>query len=162
VYCAEERRSPSLFVPAIAATTIANRNMHADHMAGVVGGIEAAAAEAAGLVSAARAAGVCCLARLENVSTSLATSGFCVFGTFHSALRVTQLQGLWQLSLWKQESKVFVAASGQRPKETRQELARCRLRVSVVALGRQVGQELAELLLLSGHWRIHGLVRSVK
>ncbi len=133
------------------------RDAYPHHVSGVVGGVEASAAEAAGVVGAARLADVASLARLENVAASLASRSLGVLasvdgplGFLQAGRDVAERQGL----LGEEQAHVLVLA-GQAPEQVVEQVFRRCLGVPVFVLGRQLHQELAELPLLRRHGHLH-------
>jgi hypothetical protein len=86
-------------------------------MACVICRVEAPAAEAACLVSAAGPAHVGSLARLEDVATPFTSSGFSVFGTLDGSLSFAELEGSGRLALGEEKPHVLMLPTSQRPEQ---------------------------------------------
>lgn len=116
---------PRLRITTVATATVTYRDVDSDHVAGMIGRIEAFAAEAAGIVGAACPAPVGGFSGLEDMTAGLTAGGFCVLGTLDRSLCLFELQHFPfhnRAAIRKEQSHVFGLPSGETPEEAGEEV----------------------------------------
>lgn len=130
---------PCFFVSAVAAPTVARRNLNQDHVAIVIAAVEASRTQDARIISCTRFANVAAFTVLENVAACRPSCCRRVFSTIRRALGRSErpwFRAIAGRSGGKEKAQVVITIRGQRPEQDLTQVTVGGMTVTILEFGR--------------------------